>query len=105
VFKAFAASGLRMTLSALFLYFSPADPSLKGVLKSYFTGTETCSWQRWLQCHPWVMMMMIYQHTRKIQAHFIQYNNTCVVYANFFSCEEEDCSLDIQNIRNTSTLF
>jgi len=51
-------------------------------------------------------MIMIYQHTRMIQARFIQYNNICVVYdMNFFSCEEKDCSLEIQNTMNTSTVF
>jgi len=36
VFTAIAATGLRMTLSALFLYFSPASPPLCRVLKIFF---------------------------------------------------------------------
>jgi len=41
-----------------------------------------------------------------IHAHFIQYNNICIVYdMNFFSCKEDDCSLETQNTRSTTTLF
>ena len=103
-----AASSLCMTLSAVSLLFS-CWSILAGGTKNFF------HWGQNLLLAALAIVTLKGDNddddddlpTRMIQAHFIQYNNVCVVYdMNFFSCEEEeDYSLETQNTMNTSTLF